>query len=628
MNTGKSPKAKKSKSAVIFEEYRRGGEGFAKWVEDHVCIPIVPVGSTMSEWCPVSDLPDTPHPITGRSYKGFWEKQKEVMNEALEMDENGFFKHNLIVLCWMRGDGKTFLACLAQLWRFFVFPLQNIVLCANSQNLADFVSYSTIRKIIENSPKLFNIVGARNIQAQEIRLTDSSGNVMSTIQNISSYSGIVSGITSFSFTEIHELKTSEFYEKVYGSIRNVPNAMGIIDTTVSNRDHILYRTYDGVVKGKNPLVYFSYRSSKMADYRDYWHPHNTQAQLDSFKTTFLPSAFDRYFRNLWNSGAEKVFSVEQIQAVSYFGVEKSIAMQSQLFALLKKRNKIIDGVDNFVTKVEKAGYDSDKLMYSDRADEISTMEDGLWSVDSVYQIRDKYGKPQKVSVDTLDMLSDMFDTDWGIFSGIDRAQPMKKKTAARTIVTIGAKGLPGSRSNSALANIEVPNYLYLLLHLTSIEDHSLELIKSELFDANEEYDGLDMVTSETWGIWDMMTWCEEHDINIQTVHPSYDKQMGAFTELYSLISKGRFKAPPTGVPGSREDDVMIEELSMFDHNEEKKWFGSPEKKMKYGVQDDSCYSLTWGLWGAKALTVDDFRPRSGKKFFGFMLNGVGLSGDY
>ena len=46
------------------------------------------------------------------------------------------------------------------------------------------------------------------------------------------------------------------------------------------------------------------------------------------------------------------------------------------------------------------------------------------------------------------------------------------------------------------------------------------------------------------------------------------------------------------------------------HEWYEKWFGSPEKKEVHGVQDDSMFSIAWGLYGGRMLGVDDFRLRS------------------
>ena len=599
-------------------DYKNGGDGFVQWVDDNVWLPVYPPGQRSSRWTPASKLPKVTEKSTGRSYHSFWEEQKDVMREALRM-EKGRFVYRLIILCWMRGEGKTFLNCLFQMWRFFNWPKQVIILCANSKEQTDFISFSTIKDIIVNSPNLRRLVGARNVQAKRIRLKDHRGNVTSVILSVSSFSGIFSNITNYSFTEIHEMKNPEFFQQVHGSIRNIPNAMGFIDSTVSPKDHILYRQYEAYINGKDPTIFFSYRSSRTADFRDYWHPLNDQVQLESYRTTFLPSAFDRYFKNLWTVGADKVFSPYQVEAINYFGVNKSFLNQGKLFELLKKRQDIYERSEDMRRK---------NLPYESAGKNIALLEAELWPVDDEYVLHDLYGGPTMMTVDMLDRLGYMYDTDWAVTAGIDRAQPMKLRTAARTILTFVAKGLPGSRSDPGLGALTVPNYIYILLYLVAIPDHSIEGLKAAILMANEEYDGIDKISSETWGIFDMAGWCEENSIELDMITATYPKQLAAFTELYQIISTGRFKAATLAVPGSRGSDVLQEELSMFDHDEDKKWFGSPEKRRKYGVQDDSVYSLGLNIYGSRLVTMDMFRPRTGTAYFGSMSGTSGLVGRY
>ena len=154
---------------VIYEpaSYRDGPEGFIKWCNENVNIPIYPVGAVMAQWCPMGDLPRDINPRTGKSYRGIWDAQKEVVRQALRMVD-GEFIYRLIVLCWMRGEGKSLLAVLIQLWKFFNWSKQQIVLGANSKEQITFVHFDIMKDIINNSPKLLKGVGKKNIQEKKI----------------------------------------------------------------------------------------------------------------------------------------------------------------------------------------------------------------------------------------------------------------------------------------------------------------------------------------------------------------------------------------------------------------------------------------------------------------------------
>ena len=50
-------------------------------------------------------------------------------------------------------------------------------------------------------------------------------------------------------------------------------------------------------------------------------------------------------------------------------------------------------------------------------------------------------------------------------------------------------------------------------------------------------------------------------------------------------------------------------MTYFVQDELGKWFGSPEKKSRNGVQDDVMYAIGHAIYGGMALTVEDFRVR-------------------
>jgi hypothetical protein len=273
--------------------------------------------------------------------------------------------------------------------------------------------------------------------------------------------------------------------------------------------------------------------------------------------------------------------------------------------------------------------------------EFKEIEKGLWPVESVYRLKNPGGLPEHPGLAALDRLSDIYDTDWAIIAGMDRGQPMKRRTQARTIFTVLAKGLPGSRSDDRTWRTEEVKakgserpelmiaglrYIYFLLRIANIEDHSLEGIKAEIRAVNAEYQGIDAFCSESWGVWDMVKWVESMDIPIEVISPTYARQLSAFTELYNLVNEGHIKAPPSAVMGNSGQELVEEELGKFDHDADRRWFGSPEKKMKYGAQDDSVYSIGWTIFGGRYLDPDDFRARNEVPYWGTMIQPSNLLG--
>ena len=588
-------------------DYRNGGEGFGKWVEDHVCLPIYHDGSPIPEWTSVKQMSTDKNPATGRSYADIWDEQKLVALDALRMID-GKFLHRLIIFCWMRGEGKSLFACLIQLWKFFCFPRQQIMLGANSKDQVKFVHFDIMRDIILNSPRLLNIIGKRNVQEKEIKLRDRSGNIGSFVRSISSFSGIVSNVTGYTFSEMFDMKNPKFFVQLDGSIRNIPNAIGVIDSTVSDRSHILYKLYQTYQRGEDPSLFFHYRCSPEGSFKDYWNPQMTQTQLDSYRSKFPDADFAMYFKNTWDSGSKKIFTPIMIEASHYVGVEGVLGMHN--------------------TVMERLQYVKNKELEKNHPEAVSSelttvfLKKDLIPVSNLYTLHDGSLHNKMMDLYDLQKLTEVYKSDWAICVGIDRADPLKinKLAGARTILTCVLKGLPNSKNNPEvyIEDGSVKRYIYFLAHLAHIGSNELDDVKHVLKKISDELDGIDTLCSERWGMWDMSSWCEENEIILETVSPTYEKQRLMFSELYNLYKVGLFKTPKIHVPGSKIEDILDEEAGEFDHNPHKKWYGSPQKGEKYGIQDDAIFSLAHAIYGGRNFGADDFRSRENEINFGMM----------
>jgi hypothetical protein len=605
------------------QKYRDGAEGFIYWCEENVCIKIYPEGSDIARWVPVHSLPDTPNPKTGRSYKQMWDEQKKLVREALKM-ENGRFVYRLLIFCWMRGEGKSFLACLIQLWKFFCWPKQDIVLGANSKDQIKFVHFDVMSDIVKNSPRLLGIVGWKNVQQKSITLRDKRGGIVSTIRALSSFSGIVSNITGYTFSEMFSMKNPKFFVELDGSIRTIANALGVIDSTVSPKQHPLYAMWRDKVEKKpgTENIFYSYRYSEEGNQNDWWHPNMTQEELDGYKVKFPFGEFEKFFKNLWSAGKVRVFSDEMIEAMSIYSVDGHLGSQDKVIELLEEKNRMLQQISDLEVKDIDARASNEALLHD--------IEKRFGRISKYYQLNNGY-ENQAATIEDLKKLGDLFDTNWVILVGVDRADPMKTRSSARTIVTCLAKGLPGSRSNPFMFYGEgvVPNYMYIRLHLEDVTNHSLEGIKELLNQYHLEYDGIDAIGGERWGLWDLEPWATEREISFDLIFPTYDRQRSAFGEFYSSVSKGLFKSAPTGVLGSKSGDIQIEEMEIFDHDIEKRWFGSPEKEEKGGIQDDSMFATGWAMFSGRNLGIENFRERGTTSFiFGIYVQEKQVYGNY
>jgi len=603
--------------------YRDAARGMIEWCNDLVHLPIYPEESDIATWTRMGALPTTPNPNTKRSYMEMWEAQQEILHECLKM-ENGRFIYRLIVFCWMRGEGKSLLAVLIQLWKFFNWPRQQIMLGANSKDQVKFVHYDMMRDIILNSPILLDMIGGEsNLQAKEIRLKDGDGQVRSIIRSISSFTGIVSNITGYTFSEMFDMKNPRFFVQLDGSIRTIPNALGVIDSTVSEKTHVLYQLYTNYIQGKMKTVFFSYRSSPMGAVEDFWNPGMDEDQLEDYKVKFPFGEFDKYFKNIWSAGLKQIFTPEMIEEIGIAGVNGLYLNHRDIKPLLDEKYEKLEVMQDITAK----GFTDGVIKLQDRIKEIDSE---FTKMDDVYKLSDRHSNSLMITMEDLDRLSEIFDTDWAIMAGADFGDPYATSGLARTIFSLIAKGLPGSKIQPHVFNPDdvSPKYLYLIIALKNVENHSMGVVKTLLEDANNEFDGIDTFCSERYGAWDVAEWCEERSIEFEPIFPTYERQKPAFKELLEAATEGRIKSPIIVVPGSKESDIFKEELGEFNHDSSKKWFGSSEKFEKYGIQDDSIFSIGWGIYGGRKLNINDFRPRKSLINFGTFSENKALVGNY
>ncbi len=616
-------------SDVIGEQYRQGGQGFCDWVEKNVSIPIYPEGEDIAVWTMIRDLPEDLNPETNRAYNYIWEKQKEVCMEALEM-KDGRFKYRLIVLCWPRGEGKSLLVVLIQLWKFFNWPRQQIVLGANSKDQTKFVHYDMMRDIILNSPNLIATVGRNNVQDKEIRLKDADGTIRSIIKPVSTASGIVSNITGYTFSEMFDMRNPKFFTQLDGSIRNIPNALGLIDSTVSEKTHILWDLYENFVNGKTKTLYFSYRCSEQGLQEDYWNPFMSTTQLEDYRAKFLEADFARYFMNVWSAGSSQVFSKNMIDEIGCLGVDGrtlnhfDVEMVQEKIDVYSARNKKM-----IEKKLEEGAMEQIALMDVQRG--------RFTPVSSIYKLEDAYNNIQLASPQALSQLGDMLNTDWAILAGVDLADPLATRKKANSVMVMLAKGLPNSKVDPSLMVLDEPEmvkakFVYFITGFHVLESNTpINDIRKQLDIAMILYDGIEMVCGERYGLWDLATWTEENDVPFSPIYPNYERQRAAFNHLYSTMYMGLLKSPPVSAMGIKgAQDLLREELSIFDHNTNQRWFGSPEKQEKYGVQDDSVYALGWGMYGGRELGPDVFRSMETEStsLFGNIFQNKEMMGKY
>lgn len=600
--------------------YQMDPLGAETWIGDHVHTNILDFEIGVERWVPLGDLNKmmTPHPVTGRTYYGMWKWQKEnFIRPATARDEHGQLLHHSVCNVQPRGEGKSYQTCLLILWRFFCLPAQTIILGANSKDQSKFALYDILVKMIRNSPRLMEIIGADGILEKEIRLKNFKGEVVSRIIAVSAFTGIYSNITAYAFSELFDMSNPKFFYQLDSSRRNIPNSQGYIDSTVSEKGHVLHTLYEAspLVKNTDPGILFCYRFSNQALEKDYLHPCNTQKQLDSFRTKFTPPEFARYFKNTWTLSDTSVFKPALILAQRYIGMNGVLGLQSQV---MKNCQMIV--------KLEEEQEEDD---LRDNRSQIDLLKSELMPLP--YTLEQDF-HPRCISMHELEYLGDLYDTNWAVGVGADIADPLKDEInkGAQSFISFIVKGLPGSRSQPDLHLTLKDNarYIYFLVHLVHIQSNEAAEIQEKLEDFAYEFGSIQTFCSERWGAGELRKYCEENNIQIELISPTYDRQRTGFNEFYRLAASGLFKIPETVVRGKETDDVLKEEQLAFRHDVTKKWYGSPTKGNPKGVQDDAMFSVCWGLYGLREITPDDFGTHNGRIFMGQVVTNKDVLGKY
>jgi hypothetical protein len=601
--------------------YRNGGEGFILWAEENVRVLAYLPGTSILKPTYLADLSREPEPMTGRTWWDFWCWQKDICRQALKLDTDGRLKHNLVVFCTERGEGKSFMAVLILLWKFTVFANQRIFLAANSKEQSSFAHREEMDKIIRISPVLLALVGGeKNIQKKELAIYDSRGLKISFITTVSTFTGVLSNATGFSFSEFFQARPdAPFFNEIYTSMRNTPNALGVIDSTVSTRDHKLYKLYEAIQKGAKGTDswFFYYKCNPTADVNKYMSPANTQKQLDAFQasTAANPVEFDMFFKNTWDTAQKGLFSEELVDACHYLGASGKLLNQQEIM----KQNETLTKHVSDIAYADYQGFGkclNQDIVYFDKK-ALKDIDEYIAPLNEV-----AYYAP----ADAVAKLGDLLDTDWAIGLGLDRSDPLATRSSAQTVLTCVAKGLPGSRSNPqkfidiSKEDYDAPDYVHVLIGIhvsNSSNSNDLQKIISGWAD---EYSGIESFSSDRYGVSDLAGWLTSEEIveKPEVVHFSQQKQQEVFSILYNTVAYGRFKMPRIHIVGAKESDILVEQLKNFSvtYDGRKVTYGSPDKKHIGAIQDDAVDALAMAVYGMRYLGLDDFRSVDGSLFFG------------
>lgn len=522
-------------------------------------------------------------------------KQMELYRKAFEYDNRkAELRHRCICISRPRGDFKSFDACLLFLFRFFNLPNESIFLVANTVKQTTHLLFEEAAKIIRRSP--LSRTPGLDIQKDTIYLWSGRKDPFNKIEIMSIEGGTRSNATCFAFSEIYKLDNEKAFAEIDGSIRAVPNAWTIIESTVAPRGHVFHRLFEAFQRNEDPVLYFQYYS----DEAGYQNPGTTPEQLQHYRTIFMPAEFNMFFRNRWEDAVTGLFDASKILAMNYIGIDGARIPEA-----IPQINEACIRLVDLKRKLDNLEED-----HAERAavmEEMRSIERRLIPVSTLYSLPANYA--------TLGKLKEVFGCDFILGVGLDRAKQMQQRSD-RTVLMLIAKGI-----------ISESSWFAFILDVYVPRSSTLEGLCEMLSSWSNEYGWIDYIDIEEYLGKDLYDWCVARGYTAELVAGSYKHQFEIFTTAWQQVDAGMVKCPPVPVYVddvgnihygivSHRNDLLREEMSACVHypsRDDRKsvgYFGSPYKvktgRTRIGeAKDDSVFAFAHALFSCNR---GDFAP--------------------
>jgi len=273
-------------------QWRKGADGFLQWVAD--VQPHIP-----SRKC--TFIPFTPEPF-----------QVDALREALAMDGSRW-KFTTIAFSFPRRHSKTTLVALLVLWRFTLWPNENVVVMSNSERQTQSVGWKLLKDIIRNTDFLKEQIPLKNITGWEIRNPKLGGIIQAVSSNLASLYG--QKITCAWVSEIHAAQSEEPMQVLASSLGDTENSWLLMDSTVDALGGPLHRLEQLQQSGEDPTVYVNRLEYADLDQAlEFSPPWIDRQWLRSRSKALLPATFKTQHLNQRTAASNNLFAIEDITA--------------------------------------------------------------------------------------------------------------------------------------------------------------------------------------------------------------------------------------------------------------------------------------------------------------------------
>lgn len=306
-------------TAQTVKQWRNGAKGFLQWLQD-----VKPrIAGNKGRFIPFQAA----------------QFQIDTIQDALAM-EGGKWKYQTLCFSFPRRHSKTTLMALLVLWRFLLFPHENIKILANSFEQGANVAFSLVKSAILNTPAILAEIGAANVLATEIRNVKLQGRIEVVASNAPSLYG--QKITVGWVSEIHAAQDDSAMQVIASSLGDTQNSWLLLDSTVDAIGGPIHRLEQLAATGEDATVFV-----KRIEYRDLQDALEhcpewiDKRWLASRAKQLLPVEFATQHLNQRASATNNLFSLVDIQAAKEDMPAQFTSLE--LDVLAAKRRYVIGG---------------------------------------------------------------------------------------------------------------------------------------------------------------------------------------------------------------------------------------------------------------------------------------------
>ncbi len=262
-------------------------------------------------WC--EDI--RPHVLQRNNQYGPWEpttEQRESVDEILAVDSNGRFLHSLSLLVWPRRHGKSSILALLCLW--LLTSRQNFIcqILGNSYDHSRKTQFRTLKKIIQNSPRLARLITLENIFSSEIHFP-ALQSIIQLAEGNSMGTAFGERISCLWVSDFHACPDPTIFNAMQASTLDSQDSLILIDSNVDPTDSHVHSLQKEAAS--DPSIFcrhIHYRD--LAEFEAQAPAWIDRAKARRLQRTTLPADFKRDILGQRSDAKNSLFSSEVIRA--------------------------------------------------------------------------------------------------------------------------------------------------------------------------------------------------------------------------------------------------------------------------------------------------------------------------